>query len=335
MTAQASFREVIRNHPDREEVKSLHRAFLTRCLFFPQETYQFCLGLAIRSSQMGLPFHLPLYQSLAMAIAQHAQSVPSKKLKDLGRAMFLGLERPVDASFFDKPLLALVKQNKLKDAVLFVQYMQERYGSVDMHTAIDIMAVLHEQLVGDEEQEEDLKKWVEDAAELVQILKDPLVRQLEEQPTMTNRMNQRLEMFLRCIATEEEQNWDDAWKLMDRLPPDDEEEEDEDDDDEYSSDEELYDEDENFELASIVLNPHSGQIENMAFLSPNRRTPQEHDALVRDFVYVRDYQTWELPDVTKQFLDMGKDVLYSREYETYLLQQLEDDDYDTDDEDEY
>jgi hypothetical protein len=58
-----------------------------------------------------------------------------------------------------------------------------------------------------------------------------------------------------------------------------------------------------------------------------------HNSMAKDMIYCRASHSWDLPDVVDQLekLNMGKHILFTKEYEDYLINEIcmeEDDEFD-------
>ena len=119
------------------------------------------LDLSRRAADLSLPLHAPLYQKFAMEVAQHAhqrrqysqeqhqlQNVPSacSMILDISKSMHQALDVPVTESFFHQPLLSLVQNGQMEEAVDLIYGMKKRYkiNSIGLEPAHDIIDVILE-----------------------------------------------------------------------------------------------------------------------------------------------------------------------------------------------
>jgi hypothetical protein len=152
------------NSEHAQHITVLHRAFLaltTKCLdciriiqptASTEHVYALldpALALARRAHDLGLPFHLPLYQRLMEVTAVTIDTTPTTRGPDviLEIASYTDTLNafPVAASLFRPALVALIQARKFVETVELMQGMRDRHGLaiVDRQTATDMYVRLH------------------------------------------------------------------------------------------------------------------------------------------------------------------------------------------------
>ena len=149
---------------DSDDVTCLHRAFLivtqsclnlippsnlsdaasARSLLLKENEVLDCaLKLSIRAHDLSLPFHLPLYQSLAIAVAENSSMDPLKWIFRLANWTNFHIGH-VDSTFFARPLVALCQRKRLADAANLIHTMNNVYGHkyIDPATTKEVLFLL-------------------------------------------------------------------------------------------------------------------------------------------------------------------------------------------------
>ena len=149
---------------DDDDVASLHRAFLIvtqSCLnsvapchhtdvdsagsylFKDNDVLEYALALSMRAHELSLPFHLPLYQSLAITVAEISSMDPLRWIFQVANWTNSNIG-PVNSTFFAKPLLALCRRRRLDDATNLIHAMNNVYGHkyIDSATTKEILFLL-------------------------------------------------------------------------------------------------------------------------------------------------------------------------------------------------
>lgn len=349
------------NHPNSDDqVTSLHRAFLAVTLWclslVPADSslLNLSLDVARRAGILALPLHLPLYEQLAKAVAQHSrESSCSAMIFEVSRWAGSMLLVPVHASFFNEPLVLLVKRQKIREAIILLNGIMARHDidSLDYETTMQILEALGDYA----DVEEDA-----DAMELFLILNRSVIRDLSMQDPKTsgkaellddslaapfgndNSLEEIIELLRHLASDEEDKDGKLAdmvesilastgsvsdlkaamvdliqifkGKLATRTPP---------------SSTSVAEKD-GVSKRVVQINPADGTMESLSFsvddatdLSSESSDNEVHD-LARDMIYTRDGSLWKLPDVTEQLIELneGRDVLYTSEYEEKLLRNM-------------
>jgi len=110
-----------------ESRRDLHRCFLvvaSLCLAHPS---QVLLGLELtrRAQILSIPFHLPLYQKLVTALA--LEQKPDQRILEVASWACLALNTSLQSSFFAEAMVALVKQNRFREARDLIFELKERH----------------------------------------------------------------------------------------------------------------------------------------------------------------------------------------------------------------
>lgn len=127
------------SNQQQQQVASLHRAFLTvtewsaglvssssHHSLSEHPLLDSLLRLTVRAHQLDLPFHLPLYQKLANAVAQQPSNIHSQSKWILQIAHWArGQIGSLPPDFFDASILTLTKRQKSKDVVTLLQAMNK------------------------------------------------------------------------------------------------------------------------------------------------------------------------------------------------------------------
>jgi hypothetical protein len=328
---------------DTTQVKTLHQAFIvatSRCLLLVSQDaslLSLALELARRAHDLQLPLHLPLHQSLCTELARHN---PTRQNDDLVETILeiadmavSSLHLTLQSSFFSEALIALIQHGYFAFALELVREMKYRFDIclIDIPTIERAMKEINPQLA-DTRQES-----IHGRNLIIQLLHDW-------------KMGQQLvnEMW-------RESRFADLFRELDEYDSS------EDDDDDEYLDYDLEDETKNEPtmeelclkyadeilnigkptrraeqsatregvLLQVQMNAETGDVEGFNVSSsslPQDETQEneELDAFASDIIYLRDASSWMLPDVTLQLVELNgnEDVLYTRQYEEEIFQQV-------------
>jgi hypothetical protein len=132
---QKTFADVIlrQNSGTKEHVCSLHWAFLSViswCISLAPHDNALvhrALNLAFRADELGLPLHLPLYQDLMRAIAEHTDKGIIYNIFKISRMITPALGVPIEGDHFSAAAVALVRRRKIFEAVDLLLRMNDKH----------------------------------------------------------------------------------------------------------------------------------------------------------------------------------------------------------------
>jgi hypothetical protein len=253
------------------------------------------LWLAERAHRFSFVFHGQLYQQL-LTLAADEDQPSSSRMVELLDAAFRCTSKPLDPYYFGDALLKLVKRRCYDEAGNVLSALINEYDvlTLPLDITIDLLSGFEETLEGLDVEELDEMDHDPAALKLLAILdclchvdksnKDTYTARNTHKGTLSEALDDLLE---ECLARASNGS-----TAIDTMTMDDDES------DSSSSD-------------------HEQEWDDMSFAQSDPFLPADH-------VYSRD-TNWDLPDVMDQLraLNNNKPVLYSREYETALVLQRE------------
>jgi len=338
---------ILENKAGAEQVACLHQALIavtSWCItLVPMEAslLDCALNLGRRAQELSLPLHLPLYRSLATAIAQYSEEEDAVAcILETANLAVSALKVTLQGSFFSDALLALVEKQQIKQAVELQKTMKYRYDieRMDMKVSMDILQALKTYVEARVNNPSADTNDDDDTMELFSMLRDSMEATRKEQ------LNQaRMDALADQFASDGE-SLSDVWNQLDEFdeyPDDDDEEEDDDIDAEdmesmLETMEEIgksvkdmharLDDVENLmsRLKSLVTNVESGNDETGSMPKDKENSDEEEcNQVTKEMLYLRDSSSWMLPDVTLQLVELngGRDVFYTPQYEEQLIRE--------------
>jgi hypothetical protein len=92
------------------------------------------MDLAKRAYDLSLPLHLPLYRNLCTAIATHSRDSPAASILEVSVWATSALCIPLDSSFFEDSLVALVRAKQFEEAADLRWSIQSRHDIDEIST---------------------------------------------------------------------------------------------------------------------------------------------------------------------------------------------------------
>lgn len=332
---------------DTAQVKTLHQAFIvatSRCLLLVSQDaslLSLALELARRAHDLQLPLHLPLQQSLCTELARHNPTLQDDDLVEtileIADMAVSSLHITLQCSFFSEALIALIQHGYFTFALELVHEMKYRFDVclIDIPTVERAMKAIDPQLA-DTRQES-----IHGRQLIIQLMHDwKIGQQRVHEMWRESRFNDLVRELDEYDSSEEDDDDDDSDEYSDYDSEDETENE--------PTMEELFlkyaDEISNIGkptrraeqsatreevLLQVQMNAETGDVEGFNVSSsslPQDETQEneELDAFASDIIYLRDVSSWMLPDVTLQLVELNgnEEVLYTRQYEEEILQQV-------------
>ena len=342
---------ILANKTSVEQVACLHKAFLavtSWCIsLVSMETSLVDCGLdlARRAHDLSLPLHLPLYRSLATAIAKHSDDEVVDAILETANLAVSALHVTLEGSFFSDAILCLVEKKQISQAIELRTAIKDRYDveRLDNKAELEILNAITRDI--------GISGGGKGLEDLCAMFSKPDLDQLLSQ-SWTDSSEELFENYreaLREASFQLDSSSDDEFDSSD-------DEFDSSDDEFYETkfDDEMMEFDEyerNTEritqetlarlrhigqktfairkkLSSLQGNDETGDIEhdNVAAIAEENESSDEEtgDDITKEMVYLRDSRTWILPDVTHQLVQLngGRKVFYTRDYEWQIFREV-------------